>query len=365
MNCLGSIKPLFLLAVLILSSVFTTAFATRNEIEEFAEMEDRFGNVLFLRRPKTDFYFDLSAIVTSDAKSIIDEAEEKADSNDVNEVNALLSNNLNTEHQGFSNLRIGASLGTWDLGTDVDIGIRIESDFGVSASIGDQFAFVSPFGNTDAVIQFYGKWDYQAGFEFEWNWSESWSSGTYIYGISRRDYFVQAQGQQIVTNKDILNIADSPDNTETFLYQDLWLNYHNKNLLITLLFEQIKLADIADKEDYPGKINFSSNAPLTRVHLEYLLEGMDALKVNMFAGATNRKYYGWSDNAYLGSELFLGTFPLSMLLMVDSVYGTINPRIRWEFLQFEASYRVPFDRNSENFKRDDFWGANLAIKFDY
>lgn len=357
-------KIQFLCFVLLLTSFSFQAFAARDEITVFSELEDRWATQQYLRRPKKDFYFDLAAIVTRDAKSIVDDAEDKANTNDVNIVSEFLETNINTEHQAFATLRIGSKISDFYLGTNIDWGLRVDTDFGISASIGDAFSFVTPFTNQDAVIQFYGKWEYSVGPTFEWKWNEYFSSGAYFNLTTRRDYFIQAQGQEIVADKDILNVQDAADNTQSFIYTDLHLTYTNKNFLSTILIEDIKVADISEKVP-PGKNNFSSNIPRTRIHFEYLLEEVSPVNLNLFGGVVNRSYYDFGDNSYAGVEFIYPEFFLSNILMVDNIHVLVNPRISFDWIRFEFSYRIPIERKKDNFKRDDFWGLNLALNFDY
>lgn len=362
-------KKLLVLIAFIAMTISVSSFAAREEVNAFILQEDRFGNELMIRKPKTDFYFDLSLQLTEDTMDIIDEAEEKGDSNNVNEVQQFINENINSEHQAFSNFRLGMKLFSWSVfGRKIDTSLRVETDFGVSASLGDPSSFNTIAGAfNNALIQFYGKWDYKYGFEFDAEINDKWSMEYYVYAFTRRDYFVQADGTEIVANKDVLNILDSGDNTEVLLANDIYFNYETGFWDLTFGVEELKLSRVADKKDSVGLNAVASNAPMLRFHASYddSEEDVNEYYFVPFIGAGYRTYYDLGDNIYAGSEFYFGDSALSSMAMVDKTHITFNPRVRFKYFNVELTYRWPWDDEVDSFKKDSFYGINISSMFDY
>lgn len=353
-------RSLVLVVTLLLSSL---VLAGRNEIDRFSLMEDRIETDRILRPIGRDFFIDINGIVTSDTMDVISDAEDKANSNSVSEVQDFLNGNVKTEHQAFANIGLGFPLWRFRL-FDREFRPSFKSffDLGVSASIAEADPVL---GLTNAFIQLYAKMDVKVGFNFNWFWDdqEFYYSDFFIHGLKRRDHFIQAEGTTLIANKDALDINEAADNSITLLAGDIKLGYRKDKIDAFVSLEELKLTEVSDNRDFPGGTNFGVSKAMLRLHGSYEMDSESFYKFKPFAGLFKRSYYTIEDTVYIGSEVFLWEGMFSAVLKTDIHYGTFTPRFRWGALQVELTYRVPYDGNLNGLTVDPYYGANLRLAF--
>lgn len=325
------------------------AKSIRSEVNRYRHLKDRQTTEKLLYKEEHSQFFSIDINMSSGLKELLgdisDSTSESSESTQVSGVNAVLSQNVNTERFLTADLELAIPLPYLHF-NKLSFLPAIFYEFGVGASISvnNQASAIAPVAQI--YFQKYSKMGLHS--KIRHNDKKGETFGFSLYQRARADLFVSRNATEVAAGEDLIDLDELEKEEKIY---GLDLSFHKKKRGYNYLVE---LRDIKILDAGGDATNSIGNTPLFHGRYEKIYY-IDQYTLEALFGVHYRKKYSLTEGLYVGGRLKIREdSPILFTAKMDSQFMAYSVGLTFKHFNFHYGLKSPF-RNPQ----EDMWVSGI------